>query len=141
MKEIMNAKSVMIDNNYNLVVVKEGNVLFASSDRGIKPIYDVYTKSPQLLKGAYISDRVTGKAAAMILSKASIGGIYTDLISEGAIEIFKDHNIDVVYDKRVDHILNRDKSGSCPIESISKDLETEDTVTLISRIESFLKSI
>ena len=94
-----------------------------------------------LLKGAYISDRVTGKAAAMILSKASIGGIYTDLISEGAIEIFKDHNIDVVYDKRVDHILNRDKSGSCPIESISKDLETEDTVTLISRIESFLKSI
>ncbi len=141
MKEVINAKSIMIDNGYNLVVVKDETLLFASTDRGIKPIYDVYTKNPQLLKGAYISDRVTGKAAAMILSKANIAGIYTDLISEGAVKIFKDHNIDVVYDKRVDYILNRDKSGSCPIESISKDLETGDIVTLISRIETFLKSL
>lgn len=141
MKEIINAKAIMKENNYKLVVVKDENVLFASSDKGIKPIYDVYTNNPELLKDAYIADRVTGKAAAMLLSDASIAGIYTDLISEGAVKIFENHNIQVIYDKRVDHILNRDKSGSCPIEYISKDLKTDDTVALILGIEAFLKSL
>ena len=137
MKEIMNAKSIMIDNDYKFVVVKKESLLFSSFDRGIKPIYDAYSKNPQMLKGAYIADRVTGKAASMILSKAGISGIFTELISEKAIEIFKENNIDVVYEKKVDFILNRDKSGSCPIESISKDLEIGETATLILRIETF----
>ncbi|MDY0235184.1 MAG: DUF1893 domain-containing protein [Gudongella sp.] len=141
MKELINAKAIMIDNNYKLVVVKGGVVLFSSFDRGIKPVYDVYTSSPQILKDAYISDRVTGKAAAMILSKAGISGIYTELISEQAVEIFYKKNIYVVYAKRVDHILNREKNGSCPIEKISKDLSSEDTAKLISEIEIFLKSL
>lgn len=141
MNEIMNAKSIMIENDYKLVVVRDGTLLFSSSDRGIKPLYDIYTNNPHYLKDAYISDRVTGKAAAMILSKACIAGIYTELISDQASEIFKEHGINITYEKKVDYILNRDKNGSCPIESISKDLDPEDTSALISGIESFLKSI
>lgn len=141
MDEIKNAKLIMLENNYKLVVVKDGLVKFSSSARGIKPIYDIYSKSPELLMGAYISDRVTGKAAAMILSKAGIAGIYTDLISEQAIQIFKDHKIDLMYEKKVDSILNRDKTGSCPIESISKDLKADEITELILGIENFLSSI
>lgn len=141
MKEIINAKSIMLDNNYKLVVVKEGNIVFSSLDRGIKPVYQIYTNGQHLLEGAYISDRVTGKAAAMILSKANIAGIYTEIISEPAIKIFKDNNISLIYESKVDYILNREKNGSCPIEKISKDLESEDVSTLISGIKNFLQSI
>lgn len=141
MEKTIKAKAIMINNDYKLVVVKDDIVLYFSYDRGIKPIYDVYTNNPEFLKGAYISDRVTGKAAAMILSNAGIAGIYTELISEQAIKIFMEHDIVLSYEKKVDYILNRDKTGSCPIERISKDLNSEDTSALVSGIKNFLESI
>jgi hypothetical protein len=141
MDELINAKAIMIDKDYKLVVVKDGTVLFSSFDRGIKPVYDAFTKSSNMLKGAFISDRVTGKAAAIILSNAGIAGIYTELISKEAINIFSERGIKLLYEKKVDYILNRDKNGSCPIEKISKDLKYDDINKLISGIETFLKSI
>ncbi len=141
MKEILNAKSIMIENEYKIVVVRDGKVLYFSKDRGIKPLYDIYTKNPNDLFNSYVSDRVTGKAAAMILTKASICGIYTQLISEKALNILEEGGVKVVYDKKVKLILNRDKSGSCPIEFISKDLNPKDTEELLRGIDKFLKSI
>lgn len=133
------AKKYLYDNDLKLVVMKNGIPLATSTDRGIKPIYDVYTKELHHLEGAYIADRVTGKAAAMLLTKAGIKGIYTDLISDAAIEILEQYPILVEYKKRVPYILNREGDGMCPIEKISRSVDDVDG--LIKGIEEFFVQV
>lgn len=129
------AKKHMENNNLKMVVYKDGEVIAESTDRGIKPVYDVYMEQFEKLKGAFVADRITGKAAAMLLAQGEISGIYTDLISEPAVEIFDKKGINIQYMKRVPHILNRDKDGMCPIETISRNVGNVDE--LIEGIEEF----
>lgn len=133
------AKKYLYDNDLKLVVMKDGIPLAISTDRGIKPIYDVYTKELHHLDGAYIADRVTGKAAAMLLAEGGVKGVYTDLISDAAIEVLDQFPILVEYGKRVPFILNREGDDMCPIEKISRGVKDVDG--LIEGIEEFFVKV
>ena len=133
------AKRFLYDNDLKLVVMKNGIPLATSVDRGIKPIFDVYTKELHHLDGAYIADRVTGKAAAMLLAEGGVKGVYTDLISDAAIEILEQYPILFEYKKRVPYILNREGDGMCPIEKISRSVDDVDG--LIRGIEEFFVQV
>lgn len=133
------AKKYLYDNDLKLVVMKNGEPIATSVDRGIKPIYDVYTKELHHLDGAYIADRVTGKAAAMLLAEGGVKGVYTDLISDAAIEVLDQFPILVEYGKRVPFILNREGDDMCPIEKISRGVQ--DVEGLIAGIEEFFVKV
>lgn len=133
------AKKYLYDNDLKLVVMKNGEPVSTSNDRGIKPIYDVYTKELYHLEGAYIADRVTGKAAAMLIAEAGIKGLYTDLISDAALEVLDQYPILVEYGKRVPFILNREGNDMCPIEKISRGVQ--DVKGLIVGIEEFFVQV
>ena len=133
------AKKYLFDNDLKLVVMKNGEPMATSVDRGIKPIYDVYTKELHHLDGAYIADRVTGKAAAMLLAEGGVKGVYTDLISDAAIEVLDQFPILVEYGKRVPFILNREGDDMCPIEKISRGVQ--DVEGLIAGIEEFFVKV
>lgn len=133
------AKKYLYDNDLKLVVMKNGEPMATSVDRGIKPIYDVYTKELHHLDGAYIADRVTGKAAAMLLAEGGVKGVYTDLISDAAIEVLDQFPILVEYRKRVPFILNREGDDMCPIEKISRGVQDVDG--LIEGIEEFFVKV
>jgi hypothetical protein len=75
----------------------------------------------------------------MLLSEAGIKGIYTDLISDAAIEILEQHPILVEYKKRVPYILSREGNDMCPIEKISR--RVEDVDGLIKGIEEFFLEV
>ncbi len=135
MEGIIKAKEYMDSNNLKMVVYNNEKVVAQSIDRGIKPVYDVYTKDFESLKGAFIADRITGKAAAMLLADGKIAGIYTDLISDPAMEIFQSKGVNFEYGKKVKNILNRDLDGMCPIETISRNVSNVDE--LIEGIKAF----
>ena len=139
MDNLLLAKKYLHDNDLKLVVMRNGEPLASSFDRGIKPIYDVYTKEIHHLEGAYIADRVTGKAAAMLLAEAGVKGLYTDLISDAAIEVLDEYPILVEYKKRVPYILNREGNDMCPIEKISRGVQ--DVEGLIKGIEEFFVQV
>lgn len=91
--------------------------IYTSEKKGIAPIMDILNDNPKLLKGAEIADRVIGKAAALLLVKGGITSLYTEVISEHALNVFKDYrNINVSYNKKVPYIINRTKDGMCPME-------------------------
>ncbi len=139
MEGIKIVKDYMEKNDLKMVVYNNGKFVAQSTDRGIKPVYDVYTESFEDLEGAFVSDRITGKAAAMLLAEGRIRGIYTDLISEPALEIFNQKGIALEYGKKVPHILNRDRDGMCPIETISRNVSDVDD--LIEGIEAFFLTV
>ncbi|WFA09371.1 DUF1893 domain-containing protein [Tissierella sp. Yu-01] len=139
MRNLDIAKEYLLKNDLNFVIVKDGQVIEESSSRGIKPIYETYKNNVKYFEGASVADRVIGKAAAMFLVSGGIKELYTDLISELAIEILENDDIVVNYSKKVPMILNRAQDDMCPIEKLSS--QTNDVYKLVEEISNFLNNI
>lgn len=137
MKDIDIAVELLKKNNFTLVVVKEGKVIFSSYDKGINPLYTVLREQKEDLKGASIADRVTGKAAAMLCSYAEIKELKTELISVNAINVLKEANIKYDYVQITPYIKNRDQTGMCPVETLT--LKANNIEELLIEIEKFWK--
>ncbi|MBZ2176017.1 DUF1893 domain-containing protein [Schnuerera sp. xch1] len=139
MNDIEIAKKILEEKDLRLVVVRDGKLIFKSNDRGIKPMYILATKMSENTKGASIADRVIGKGAAMLCRYIGVNEVYGQLMSNTAIKVLKESNITYTYNGVCPYIKNRDKTGMCPIEKIS--LEIEDMNLLLERIKEFLSNI
>lgn len=139
MRDIDLAKELLEKEGYTLVIVKEGNVIYKSFEKGIKPMYTAVKEIKDNLSGASVADRVIGKAAAMLCRQSNIKELHTRLISESAFKVLDEGNIKYTYKVSSPYIKNRDKTDMCPVEKLSQ--ETHDSTLLLEKIESFLLSI
>lgn len=113
-------------------VCRNNGVTIASDKKGIAPIMDILKENPSALKGAKISDRVIGKAAALLLIKGGISTLHTEIISGHALKILKNSHIRVSYSKKVDYIINRKGDGMCPMENATLDIDNpEEAYTVL----------
>ena len=139
MKDIDMAKELLEKEKLALAIVKDGKLVFSSYERGIKPLYTAVEQLKDELESSSVADKVTGKAAAMLCKYANIKELNTKLISENAISILEETSIIYEYDESAPYIKNRDKTGMCPVETLS--LETNNINELLSGIRNFLESI
>lgn len=133
------AKELLEKEKLALAIVKDGKLVFSSYERGIKPLYTAVEQLKDELEGSSVADKVTGKAAAMLCKYANIKELHTKLISENAISVLKETPIIYEYDVSAPYIKNRDKTGMCPVETLS--LKTHNINELLSGIANFLESI
>jgi hypothetical protein len=139
MKDIDVAVELLEKEELALAIVKHNRVILTSSGRGIKPLYTAYEEHKIELEGSSVADRVTGKAAAMLCVHAGVKQLKTKLISENAIKVLKESNIIYEYDECTPFIKNRDRTGMCPVETLSLKIDNMDE--LLVGIKSFLDSI
>ena len=137
MKDVEIAKKHLEEENIAIVVIKDGKLIFQSNEKGIKPMYTLVTKMKEIAKGASIADRVIGKGAAMLCKHIGIKEVYSQLISENAIDVLEESNILYSYDKICSYIKNRDKTDLCPIEKMATNIEHTDI--LLENIGEFLE--
>lgn len=136
MKNIEIAKKYLEEENLTLVVVKNKKIVFKSKDKGIKPMYKLATEMKEIAKEAFLADKVIGKGAAILCECIGIKEVYGELMSEGAMEVFRKGNINFSYLNSTEYIKNRDKTGLCPIENMAMDVD--DGEILLRRIGKFL---
>lgn len=96
----------------SLAIVNGGGVL-TYAEHGIKTLLSLQRGS---LTGAFVADKIVGKAAAMMLVRGGAIEVYAEIISEPALEVFKKHRVICLYGTLVPNIINRDKTGICPME-------------------------
>ncbi|MBC8591326.1 ECF transporter S component [Wansuia hejianensis] len=137
MKDIELAKELLEKNDYTLVAVKEGEVIFSSKEKGIKPMYDVATRMRDKIKDASIADRVIGRGAALLCSDLGIKELYGKLMSKAGVEILEDNNILYSYKELCNYIKNRDGSDFCPIEKLSIDVH--ESAIFLERLNDFFE--
>ncbi len=128
----------LIENHLSIVVARDSEILYTSKDRGILPIYTLYTTAPELLKNSIVADKVIGRGAAVFLVDAGVKAIYGRLVSKQALDVIPNH-IEVRYDILCDFIQNRDKTGLCPVETLS--LNTRGIDDLNEAVSKFLDSL
>lgn len=97
-----------------VIVGKEETLRFTL--RGIRPLTDTLKDKPQVMQGAYIADRIIGKAAAMLAVAGGAAAVYGEVMSKAGLQMLKAHGIEAQYATLTDNIRNRDNTGLCPME-------------------------
>lgn len=106
------------------LAIINGEKYFTSSKRGVRPLYEALTESPDILKNGYAADKITGRASAWLMVLGGVKALYTSVISESALQVLENAGIEVRYDVKVDHIINRSGDGICPMEKATMDCQT-----------------
>lgn len=117
------------------LVVTNGDVC-TFDGRGVSDLYDLFKEDPGFLKGASLADKIVGKATAALMALAEVREVYADVVSRPALDLLTDNKISVSYGIIVPHIINRTKTGWCPLETRCFDcLTPQDCFT---QIEEFI---
>ena len=98
-------------------------------ERGVADLFRLLREEPQLLRGAFIADKVVGKGAAALMV---LGG-------RPALELLAGAGIAVEYTVVVPGIMNRAGTGTCPVEQLCAGAET--AAECLPLIEGFMQKM
>ena len=108
-----------LPDNVSLQVFLEGQVIFQSSGTWLYPLFDLedYLRDhPQETAKIFISDKVVGKAAALMMIRLAVGRVHGELMSELAVDVFSKHHVPHTYDVLVPRI-------DCQTEAILLEID------------------
>ena len=96
------------------------------------------------LNGAYVADKIVGKAAAALMISGGVKKLYTNIISSLALDLLNDTDMEVSYKNQVPFIVNRDQSDWCPLEKMCCHQDAVETIlplitTFINKTQKKLK--
>lgn len=101
--------------------------------KGVRDLEDLLNRSPELLEGATIADRVTGKAAAGMIVVGKVKRLYADVLSRKALPLLDSAGIDYSCGQLVEAILVPEGDSSCQLEKIVSPATTAEEVVEMLR--------
>lgn len=117
---IKDAIDTLHDKKCSCVILKD-NKLTVCDGPGISDLLRLLNTEPQILEGAFVADKVIGKAAAALLILGAVKEVYTDLISDAAVKLLSRTQVKLTFARQVPTILNRLKNDICPMEKLCAD--------------------
>ena len=134
---IYELKDILLKENHTIVIYKSDASVVVSDDRGVAPLMKLLNEDKEQLRDSMIADKVIGKAAALLMVYGKVKEVFTPIISVPAIEVFKNHNVKITYDKIVERIINRKGDGLCPMETLC--LNTDNPEEAFFKVNEFIK--
>ncbi len=119
-------------------VLTDGKTVHTSTQRGVRPLLELLDSGAKL-QGFQAADKVVGRAAAMIYCLLGIQSLHALVISQGALEVLRQHGISVRYDALVSGIRNRASTGPCPMEQATAGIQ--DPLLALEAIRIRLKEL
>jgi len=110
-------------NGHSCVVRTATREVFTSDERGIRPPLLWLRENPAVLKDAAVSDKIIGRAAALLFAHGGVCSIWAECMSDAAIDFLSGTAIIFEYATRVEAILMRDGSDICPMERRAADID------------------
>lgn len=129
-----------IDTLYSLhcscVVLCADGSIEVMRQRGIRDLHDLLHDDRELLRGAFVADKVVGKGAAALMIAGGVEGLYTDVVSREALELLNCYGLTAEYATVADHIINRAGTGRCPVETLCSGLQSVEEC--LAKIDEFV---
>lgn len=111
--------AMLEDSGQNLLVFRDGEVIFSSGSRGVAPLVEaVDAFGREGLKGVVTADRIVGRAAALLNVYMGAMEVHAVLISAGAEEVLGSHGVGFEFREETDAIKMRDGVVFCPFERL-----------------------
>ena len=119
MKDLDIAKDRLYRQDLNLVIVKNGEVLFETRSHKISGFFKAVEDVGFELRGAVVADKVVGKAIALLCVNSEIAEVYAEILSAKAKLLFEEKGVRCEWKELVDNILDLKRSSVCPFEKIA----------------------
>lgn len=131
--EIEALVEILHTENCSCVISNAGNIS-RYHQKGVKDLFTLLKSEPEKLDGAMIADKVIGKGAAALMILGKVKRVHADVISQPALSLFDKARIEFSYGKCVPNIINRTKTGICPVETLCIKCKTpEECLPLITQ--------
>ena len=111
------------DQNLSLLVEHCGEVIFRSSESGLRPLLQCIAENRTRTLHATVTDKVVGAAAAKLMICGGVGAVFTGCASERAVEVLTQAKITITAKVIVPVILNRERRDACPMEKLAAEFE------------------
>ena len=95
---------------------RDGNIVFVSSESGLKPLMERISEDPNGLDGIYVADKIIGKATACLIIYKGAAACHGCIMSEPASQFLRGNGVPFSYGRMVPFIRNRAGTGMCPME-------------------------
>ncbi len=117
-----------------------GDITYRSVDRGVKPLLRFLDDGVDLM-GFSAADKAVGSAAAMLYCLLGVRRVYGKIMSVSAVKILRNQGIETGWGVLVENILNRSKTGLCPMETALMGMEDpEEGLTVIRSTLTMLET-
>lgn len=121
--------------NKRLVVVREGRIVAESEEVGMATTLACLEEVRRQGPGAAMADKIVGRAAAWAAIWAGISACYGQVVSRPAQALLTAHGLTVEASRGVVNILNRARSGPCPLEEAVAGAQTaQEAVDIIRKL-------
>ncbi len=130
---IEQSKKNILNGKYTFIVLdkEQSKVLFTSEEKGIKDLVKLVKEHKDELEGAYIFDRVIGKAAAFLVAHAKFEYCFGATMSEKACDILEGNEIQYGFDLEVPAIM-KNETEQCLMETLVEDVNgTSEAVNIL----------
>jgi len=123
MEDIDLARSLLEEEKWNLVIVKGGQVILNSRERGVASFFQAVQSMGRSLHNAALADRIVGSAVAMLCLHARITSVYASIASQGALDMLKGQGVTISSKSTVPYISNYDGTDLCPFEKLARSCQ------------------
>lgn len=118
--DLIRAKALLTDSEYTCVLCR-ADAVCTDTRRGVAPLL-AWLDSAMDLHGFSAADKVVGKAAAFLYCLLGVKEVYAPVMSQAALAVLTGNGINASYDILAEGIINRRKTGPCPMEAATKDI-------------------
>lgn len=134
-RDLVAEMKVVLDSGFSVVTARDGVIIDRCEGRGIAPLMKLMDANR--IGGTIVYDRIIGRAAAAICVVGKVRKVYASVMSDGAKALLEANGIPAFAETMTSQIINREKSGPCPMEKAVKDLDNPENMvkTLRKAIE------
>ena len=121
-------KNRLFETNASLVVMFSNGEIKEYFNKRVIDIVSILKENKDGLKDAIVADKIIGKVAATLMTKAGVKKVYSKILSKFGKDVFDNNNIPYEYDIITEYVINNEKTGMCPMENKFKDEEDLDVI-------------
>ena len=86
----------------SLVILHDGHIR-TFDGHGVRRLYDIMNKEPELLYGAKLAVKAVGRSAAAMMVDGGVAEVYADYISQQAYDALTEAGVKVSYGRKLSH--------------------------------------
>lgn len=123
----------------SLMIYKNGDLIFESSLKGIRPHLKAINELGTELEGSLMVDKILGRAAAFLVIYSKAAEAVTVVVSTPGKKVLERYGIKFSYREEVPHIKMENGVIYCPFESMVQGIfdPTEAYVAIVDKMNSF----
>jgi hypothetical protein len=106
----------------SLMVYRDGDLVFQSSSKGIRPHLEAIDSLGEGLHGTVMVDKIVGRAAALLIIYSGAAEAHAAVLSTQGRCVLEMHGLSFTYAEETEHIKMQDGRIYCPFEAMVQGL-------------------